>query len=86
MILFNPQLEGQGGGHTFLKSICLKVSVIARLVFELAYYDAAEQLFNHYTTKHLSSLLDYFVFLFSSYYRILLFISIYIYIYMYVYM
>ena len=35
----------------FPKSICLKVNVIARLEFELAYYDSAVHRFNHYTTK-----------------------------------
>ena len=31
--------------------ICLNVKVIARLEFELAYYDSAVHLFNHYTTR-----------------------------------
>ena len=39
--------------HTFLKGICPKVNVIARLEFKLAYYDAAFQRFNHYTTNTL---------------------------------
>ena len=34
---------------TFPKGICPKVNVIARLEFELAYYDSAVQRFNHYT-------------------------------------
>ena len=39
------------GVHIFLKGICPKVNVIARLKFELAYYDSAVQRFNHYTTR-----------------------------------
>ena len=37
------------GVHTFPKSICPKVNVIARLEYELAYYDSAVYRFNHYT-------------------------------------
>ena len=37
--------------HNFLKGICLKVTVIARLVFELTYYVSVVRRFNHYTTK-----------------------------------
>ena len=37
--------------HTFLKSICPKVNVIARLEYELAYCDSAVHRFNHYTTR-----------------------------------
>ncbi len=29
----------------------MKVNVIARLDYELAYYDSADQRFNHYTTR-----------------------------------
>ena len=39
------------GVHTFPKDICPKVNVIARLEFELAYYDFAVHHFNHYTTR-----------------------------------
>ena len=39
------------GAHTFPKGICLKVNVIARLEYELAYYDFAVHRFNHYTTR-----------------------------------
>ena len=39
------------GVHTFPKGICPKVNVIARLEFELAYYDSAVHRFNHYTTR-----------------------------------
>ena len=39
------------GVHTFPKGICPKVNVIARLEFELAYYDFAIHRFNHYTTR-----------------------------------
>ena len=37
--------------HAFPKGICPKVNVIAQLEYELAYYDSAVHLFNHYTTK-----------------------------------
>ena len=33
--------------HAFRKSICPKVDVIARLEFELAYFEATGQLFSH---------------------------------------
>ena len=39
------------GVHTFLKGICPKVNVIARLEYELTYYDSAVHRFNHYTTR-----------------------------------
>ena len=39
------------GVHTFPKGICPKVNIIARLAYELAYYDSAVQLVNHYTTR-----------------------------------
>ena len=39
------------GVHTFPKGICPKVNIIARLEYELAYYDSAVHRFNHYTTK-----------------------------------
>ena len=39
------------GVHTFPKGISLKVNVIARLEFELAYYDSAVQRFNYYSTR-----------------------------------
>ena len=39
------------GVHTFPNGICPKVNVIARLEYELAYYDSAVHRFNHYTTK-----------------------------------
>ena len=39
------------GVHTFPKGICLKVNVLARLEYELAYYDSAVHRFNHYTTR-----------------------------------
>ena len=35
------------GVHTFPKGICPKVNVIARLEYELTYYDSAVQRFNH---------------------------------------
>ena len=37
--------------HTFPNGICPKVNVIARLEFELAYYDSVVHRFNHYTTR-----------------------------------
>ena len=39
------------GVHTFPKGICPKVNVIARLEYELAYYDSAVHRFDHYTTR-----------------------------------
>ena len=39
------------GVHTFPKGICPKVNVIARLEYELAYYDSAVHRFNHYTNR-----------------------------------
>ena len=39
------------GVHTFPKGICLKVNIIARLEYELAYYDSAVYRFNHYTMR-----------------------------------
>ena len=39
------------GVHTFPKGICPKVNVIARLEYELAYYDSAVHRFNRYTTS-----------------------------------
>ena len=39
------------GVHTFPKGICPKVNVIARLEYELAYYDSAVHRFNDYTTR-----------------------------------
>ena len=37
--------------QAFAEATCPKVNLIARLEFELAYYDSAVQRFNHYTTK-----------------------------------
>ena len=37
--------------HTFPKGICPKVNVIARLEYELAYYDSVVHRFNNYTTR-----------------------------------
>ena len=39
------------GIYTFPNGICPKVNVIARLEYELAYYDFAVHRFNHYTTR-----------------------------------
>ena len=45
-MLFNTEVI-----HLEEQSICPKVNIIARLEFELAYYDSADQRFNHYTTR-----------------------------------
>ena len=37
--------------HNFPKGICPKVNVLARLEFELVYYNFAGHRFNHYTTR-----------------------------------
>ena len=39
------------GVHTCPKGICKKGNVIARLEYELAYYDSAVNRFKHYTTR-----------------------------------
>ena len=39
------------GVHIFPKGICPKVNVIARLEYELAYYDSVVHRFNYYTTR-----------------------------------
>ena len=39
------------GVHTFPKGICPKVNIIARLEYELAYYDSEVHLFNPCTTR-----------------------------------
>ena len=46
-----PIAGKEKGVHTFPKGICPKVNVIARLEYELAYYDSAVHHFNHYTTR-----------------------------------
>ena len=38
-------------GHTFPKSISVKVNVIARLKFELTYYNVAVRHFSYYSTR-----------------------------------
>ena len=40
------------GVHTFPKSICPKVNIIARLEDELAYYDSAVHRFKHYNLSY----------------------------------
>ena len=74
--------------------ICPKVNVIARLEYELAYYDSAVHRFNHYTTR--TPPREYIGFGLVGFYGILNFvgflmlnllykhISIYIYIYIYI--
>ena len=49
MVLFNPWEDK--GIHTIPKGICPKVNVVARLEYELAYYDSTVHRFNHYTTR-----------------------------------
>ena len=49
IIFFNPYLRWFGV-YNFLKVICLKVNVIARWKFELAYFEAAVQYLSHDTT------------------------------------
>ena len=39
------------GVHTLPKGSCSKMNVIARLEFELAYYDSTVHYFNHYTMR-----------------------------------
>ena len=39
---------------TFHKSICPKVNLIARLEFELAYYESVVHRFNHYSQRKIS--------------------------------
>ena len=46
------------GVHTFPKGICPKVNIIARLEYELAYYDSAVHRFNHYATRTPPSLVE----------------------------
>ena len=50
VILFNP--------YTFPKGISLKVNVIARLMFEPAYYDVAVQHISHYAVRTPSTFLS----------------------------
>ena len=48
VLLFNPIAEWtRGGVYTFLLGINLKVNVMARLEYELAYLEAAVQYFSH---------------------------------------
>ena len=44
VVLLNHSWE-EKGVHTFPKGICPKVNVIARLEYELAYYDSAAHRF-----------------------------------------
>ena len=76
------------GVHTFLKGICPKADVIARLEYELAYYDSAVHRFNHYTTRTppfftvwIQNSLRYISGIFFVFYKDLIFVDIYIYIY-----
>ena len=50
MVLLSYRWDDKGV-HTFPKCICPKVNIIARLEFELAYYNSAVQRFNHYTMR-----------------------------------
>ena len=58
MVLFIHSWEDKGV-HTFPKSICPKVNVIARLEYELAHYDSAVHRFNHYTTSERQEFIYY---------------------------
>ena len=49
--LQNNSWRENKGVHTFPKGICPKVNVIARLEYELVYYDSAVHRFKHYTTS-----------------------------------
>ena len=40
------------GVHTFPNGICRKVNIIARLEYEVVYYDLVVHRFNQYTTRH----------------------------------
>ena len=63
-LLFTHSWRENKGVHTFPKGICPKVNVIARLEYELAYYDSAVHRFIHYTTRtmviHLSTITIFF--------------------------
>ena len=50
MVLLTHGWEDKGV-HTFPKGICPKVNVIARLEYELAYYDSTVYRINHYTSR-----------------------------------
>ena len=49
VILFNPCWGDKVRGHTFPRVICPKVNIIARLEFELVYYELTVQYISHYT-------------------------------------
>ena len=59
VVLFNLHM----GVHTFSKGICPKVNVMARLEFELAYYDSVIYRFNHYPTRTLPCILGLSLFI-----------------------
>ena len=46
-----PARHDDDDDNIFPKGICPKVNVIARLEYELAYYESAVHRFNHYTTR-----------------------------------
>ena len=46
-----PAARHDDDDDAFRKSICPKVNLIARLEYEVAYYDFVIHRFNHYTTK-----------------------------------
>ena len=50
MVLFNPDMVGIGRFY-LSQGICPKVNVIARLEYDLAYYDSSVQRCNHHTTR-----------------------------------
>ena len=49
MVLFKPWLRGTRGFNTFPNGIYPKVNNIARLKFDLAYYNLTVSHVNHYT-------------------------------------
>ena len=51
VVLFKPIAGRIRGVHTFPNGIFPNVNVIARLEYELAYYDSAVHRFNNYTTR-----------------------------------
>ena len=49
------------GANAVTKGICPKVNVIARLEYEITYYDSAVHRFSHYTTRTSPPVLKSFV-------------------------
>ena len=49
-VLFNPELRGMYDVQLFFKGISPKVNLLARVGFELVYYDVAVQHVSHHAT------------------------------------